>query len=98
LILSTLQLRYDPSVTSYPYERPIPTNNAAPVAGLEDKPEWEVEARVGKRTSKKGRKRRTEFLVHWKGYGSEWDTWYAEEDLPNAQQSIADYEASNQAA
>jgi len=97
-VISVVHLEPGLAPGSDPYERPVPTNNAAPVAGPEDKPKWEVEATVGKRTSKKGCKRRTEFLVRWKGYGPEWDTWYAEEDLPNAQQSIADYEASNQAA
>jgi len=97
-VISVVYQKPSPAPGSDPYERPVPTKDAAPVVGPEDEPEWEVEAIVGKRTSKKGHKKRTEFLVRWKGYGPEWDTWYAEEDLPNAQQSIADYEASNQAA
>jgi len=97
-VISVVHMEPSLAPGSDPYERPVPTNDAAPVAGPEDKSEWEVEAIVGKRTSKKGRKKCTEFQVRWKGYGPEWDTWYAEEDLPNAQQSIADYEVSNQAA
>lgn len=65
------------------------------MAGPEGDPEWEIEAIVSKRMSRKGHKKKTEYLVRWKGYGPEWDFWYAEDDLPNAQQSIADYESSS---
>ena len=93
-MISVIHLEPAPVPGSDPYKRPVATNDVAPVAGPESEPEWEIDAIVGKRTSKKGRKKKTEFLVRWKGYGPEWDSWYADDDLPNARQVIADYEAS----
>jgi len=94
-VISVVHLESGPAPGSDPFKRPVPTNDAAPVAGLEGDPEWEIEAIVSKRMSRKGHKKKTEYLVRWKGYGPEWDSWYAEDDLPNAQQSIADYESSS---
>jgi len=83
-VISVIHLEPSPAPGSDPYNRPVPTNDTAPVVGPEGDPEWEIDAIVNKRTSKRGRKKKTEYLVHWKGYGPEWDSWYAEEDLPNA--------------
>jgi hypothetical protein len=33
-----------------------------------------------------------QYLTRWKGHGPEWDTWYDEADLDNAQDLIRDYE------
>ena len=76
------------------YERPVATNDVAPVAEPASKPEWEINAIVGKHSTKRGRKKKTELLVRWKGYSPEWDSWNSDDDLPNARQVIADYEAS----
>ena len=35
--------------------------------------------------------RRTQYLIHWKGYGDEHDQWIAEMGLPHARQVIEDY-------
>jgi len=83
-VISVIHLEPSPAPGSDPYNRPVPTNDTAPVVGPEGDPEWEIDAIVNKRTSKRGRKKKTEYLVRWKGYGPEWDSWYAEEDLPNA--------------
>jgi hypothetical protein len=32
-----------------------------------------------------------QYLARWKGHGLEWDTWYNEADLDNAQDLIRDY-------
>jgi len=95
-VILVIHLEPAPVPGSDPYKRPVATNDVAPVAGPESEPEWEIDAIVGKRTSKKGRKKKTEFLVRWKGYSPEWDSWYANDDLPNARQVIADYEASRE--
>ena len=34
-------------------------------------------------------------MAQWKGFGPESDSWYAEDDLPNAHEAKADYESSN---
>jgi len=94
-VILVVHLEPSPAPGLDPYNRPVPTNDMAPVVSPEGDPEWEIEAIVNKRTSRRGRKRKTEYLVRWKGYGPEWDPWYAEDDLPNAQEPIADYESSN---
>ncbi|XP_072801843.1 chromodomain Y-like protein isoform X1 [Vicugna pacos] len=49
----------------------------------------EVERIVDKRKNKKGK---TEYLVRWKGYGSEDDTWEPEQHLENCEEYIRDFQ------
>jgi hypothetical protein len=94
-VISVLHLESGATLGSDPYNRPVPTNDTALVVGPEADLEWEIEVIVGKWATRRGHKKRTEYLVHWKGYGPEWDSWYTEDDLPNAQQSIVDYKSSS---
>ncbi|XP_074204141.1 chromodomain Y-like protein isoform X1 [Camelus bactrianus] len=48
-----------------------------------------VERIVDKRKNKKGK---TEYLVRWKGYGSEDDTWEPEQHLENCEEYIRDFQ------
>ncbi|KAH0513798.1 Chromodomain Y-like protein [Microtus ochrogaster] len=48
----------------------------------------QVERIVDKRKNKKGK---TEYLVRWKGYGSEDDTWEPEQHLVNCEEYILDF-------
>ncbi|XP_049571532.1 chromodomain Y-like protein isoform X1 [Orcinus orca] len=49
---------------------------------------WPVERIVDKRKNKKGK---TEYLVRWKGYDSEDDTWEPEQHLVNCEEYIHDF-------
>ncbi|XP_070261889.1 chromodomain Y-like protein isoform X4 [Myotis yumanensis] len=49
---------------------------------------YEVESIVDKRKNKKGK---TEYLVRWKGYDSEDDTWEPEQHLVNCEEYIHDF-------
>jgi len=73
-VISIVHLEPSPIPGSDPHKRPVPTNDVGPVAGPDSEPEWEIEAIVGKRTSKRGQRKKTEFLVRWQGYGPEWDS------------------------
>ena len=53
---------------------------------IDDKLEYEVEAILRKRLSKRGRGHRDEYLVHWKGYPSEEDTWEPKSNLTNCEE------------
>jgi len=68
-VISVVHLEPSPAPGSDPYNRPVPTNDTAPMVGQEGDSEWEIAAIVNKRTSKWGRKRKSEYLVRWKGYG-----------------------------
>ena len=56
---------------------------------VEGEPEYEIEHIL------KLRKRNgvTQYLVHWRGYGEEEDSWLNEYDMQNAQELIEEFEA-----
>ena len=58
------------------------------IAGEE---EWEVEAIVGHRT----RRKKTEYLVHWKGYPASERTWEPATGLGNAKEMLDEYKKKN---
>lgn len=74
-----------------PYHRLHP--EPGPVADSPEGDDYEVEQLVGRRERRVGRSRRlfVEYLVRWQGYGPEHDSWYREEDLPNARDLVDDY-------
>ena len=94
-VILVIHLGPSPAPGTDPYNRPMLTNDTAPVASPDGVPEWEIEAIVNKQISKRGHKKKTEYLICWKGYGPKWHSWYAEDDRPNAQESIAGYESNN---
>ncbi len=54
---------------------------------INEEEEYEVEEIRGHRQRGRG----TQYLVHWKGYNNEEDTWIAESQLPHAQEAIDEY-------
>nr|2DNT_A Chain A, Chromodomain protein, Y chromosome-like, isoform b [Homo sapiens] len=57
-------------------------------SGMASEELYEVERIVDKRKNKKGK---TEYLVRWKGYDSEDDTWEPEQHLVNCEEYIHDF-------
>jgi hypothetical protein len=83
---------------SDPFDRTRPDHPPAVYVEGDDE-EWtsyEIEKLVDKRTRRYGRgKPITEYKVRWKGYGIEFDEWYGEDLLQNAQEMIREYEEKN---
>lgn len=61
---------------------------ATPPPAMASEELYEVERIVDKRKNKKGK---TEYLVRWKGYDSEDDTWEPEQHLVNCEEYIHDF-------
>lgn len=55
-------------------------------------PEYEIERLVGKRFVRN----RFQYLVKWKSYGMEHNTWYNINDFGNAKETIINYEELNE--
>jgi Chromo (CHRromatin Organisation MOdifier) domain len=93
-VISVIYL--EPAKTPDPFGREVP--QPPPVVRNADDPdaEWEVEAIVKKRTTRETRRRRdeNEYLLRWKGFGSEFDEWKNEEELEECKKLIKEYEMS----
>ncbi|XP_030868272.2 chromodomain Y-like protein isoform X2 [Gorilla gorilla gorilla] len=66
----------------------LPLSPATPPPTMASEELYEVERIVDKRKNKKGK---TEYLVRWKGYDSEDDTWEPEQHLVNCEEYIHDF-------
>jgi hypothetical protein len=68
---------------------------APPPINVEGHPEFEVESILRSRNRPgrppRNRPRPIQYLVHWKGYTHEHDTWQNPEDLENAQEAIDEF-------
>ena len=56
---------------------------------------YEIERLINKRTIRKKRDHFTQYLIRWKRYDSEHDTWYKIDDLKNAAELVVDYERNS---
>ena len=74
------------------------SNVVVPELDIEESDEYEVEAILDKRTRREGRRRITEYLVAWAGYGPEDNTWEPQEHLRNARDSVEAFERSADAS
>lgn len=54
---------------------------------------YEIQSLLSRRHRTVRGKRRTEYLVKWKGWGNEHNAWYDSSDLTHAKEAIADLEA-----
>ena len=63
----------------------------APVI-IEEEEEWEVEKILNKQRVK----RKDKYLVCWKGFTAESDTWEGRENLKNAQEAIKEFKEEYQ--
>ena len=62
-----------------------------------DSLEYEVEAILKQRVRKYGKGFRKTYLLHWKGYPSEEDTWEPKCNLKNSEELLKEFLASEQA-
>jgi hypothetical protein len=60
----------------------------APTKVRDGEPEWEVDTIVTHRTLSGNQK---DYLVHWKGYGREWQSWLTEEAMQGSPALLRDY-------
>ena len=68
--------------------------HCAPFRDADGNLAYEVDKIIDHSNYRAGSQVRTKYLVRWKGYGPEDDTWQSKSSLRHAQQAIKDYEAS----
>ena len=79
-----------------PYDRPRP-DHPEPVhveGDTETMKSWELEAILSRRTTIRREEQIIQYLVRWKGYGPEWDTWMDLDELENAKELVKEFEES----
>ena len=62
---------------------------------IRDELEYEIEAILDSRHRKKGRKTQMEYLIKWKGYGTEHSSWEPKNNLSHSKDTIRDYHRKN---
>lgn len=90
-VLTIAQLEPCPAPSDDPFHRPRPDlPDSIHVDGdTELVKSWEVERIITHRATKR---RGTEYLIRWKGYGAEHDVWRNMAELGNAMDLLRDYE------
>ena len=61
---------------------------------IDDEPEYEVEKILDSRINRR-RNNGLEYLVHWKGYGDEEDSWVPFTDMEHSKQIIEEFRRNN---
>lgn len=93
-VFSVAQLKPAPSPTEDPFGHPRPQQPLSVfVEGDTDyHKSFEIERLLNKRTIKKSKNLAIKYLMHWTGYGPEWDRWYNVKNLDNAAKLVRKYE------
>jgi hypothetical protein len=65
---------------------------APPPVDVDGEEQWEIGAIVRSELRGRGRNRRTHYLVRWKGYGPEVDSWIPVEEMDHAGDLVSEYE------
>ena len=91
-VISIAQLEPAPAPEADPYQRPRqqeppPVTTESPD---DEAPHYEIERLLGRRFV--GRNRLRKYLVKWKGYGPEHNTWYRLEDLADSMDLVREYD------
>lgn len=71
-----------------PFHRLQPPPGPVTVEGEE---EYEIKSVIKSEMRGRGRSRRLHYLVRWKGYGPEEDSWVPEEDMDHAKELVDDF-------
>ncbi len=89
----------DPREDPYASSRPVPRPDEPPSVFVEgdtdDYKSYYLDRILNKRVIKKGRGYATEYLVKWKGYGPEHDTWRNLKTLGDALDLVREYEEAH---
>lgn len=71
-------------------ERLVP-NHPPPIVLEDGSEEWEIESILDHKLFGRGRNKNYKFLVKWKGYGPEFDSWQSIESLSNCLETVNNY-------
>jgi hypothetical protein len=74
---------------SDPFEREIAPPPAVDVDGEE---QWEIDSIIRGKLRGRGRNRRRHYLVRWKGYGPEVDSWIPAEEMEHTATLVEEFE------
>jgi hypothetical protein len=85
-VISVAQLE---PATPDPFDR---VSSPPPPVEVDGEEEWEIEAIIRSELRGRGRSRRIHYLVRWKGFGPEVDSWIPVEEMEHARELLEEFE------